>query len=418
MFNRGTVANPPAVILGANEMGLAVARDLASRRVPVTMVHCDSGKPPAAYSRFVRFCNAPNIENEAALVEWLTAFARNAGATPVLVPAQDQAVLFVHAQRAALAQSYRFYLWDADVLAQLGSKIGLGAVAERYGLPVPRTLAPRSRPEIEQLGGKLRFPCIVKPDVTNLWWTDSARELGLNKKAIEVSSLAELLSVYDRSERVGARVVVQEKVVGPDSNHMSYITFVRPSGDFTGEMVARKLRVYPARFGVGSYAEATETADAMRVGRDILTRLGYRGYASVQLKRDERDGQLYMFEINLRFSLLIELAIGAGLSFPYYYYRTALGLRYAVPALRVGHRWMAVGRDFRSMRVHVAEGTWTWTQWLSQLLRCGSFPMFRVDDPMPAVMSVAQWLRAAVAGRLTKHRGEPRRFVSRGKTPT
>jgi D-aspartate ligase len=418
MFKRDNVANPPAVILGCNEIGLAVARDLAAHGVAATMIHCDSGKPPAAYSRFARFCNAPAIEDETALVAWLTAFAERAGVTPVLVPAQDQAVLFIHAQRAQLAQSFKCYLWDADVLAQIGSKVALGEVAERYGLPVPRTAAPQSRVDIRQISEKLRFPCIVKPEFTNLWWSDAARELGLSKKAIEVNSPEELLGVYERSERVGARVVVQEKVVGPDSNHMSSVTFVHPSGDFTGEMVARKLRLYPARFGVGSYVEACDTEDAIRVGRDILTRLGYRGYASVQLKRDERDGRLYMFEINTRFSLLIGLPIGAGLSFPYYYYRAALGLDYQVGTLRVGHSWMSAGRDFRSMQVYARERTWTWTQWLWQLMRCKSFALFRLDDPMPAIMSSAQCFRAAVASRLTSRRWESQRFSSRGKTPT
>jgi hypothetical protein len=86
--------------------------------------------------------------------------------------------------------------------------------------------------------------------------------------------------------------------------------------------------------------------------------------------------------------------------------------------LRVGHSWMSAGRDFRSMQVYARERTWTWTQWLRQLLRCKSFAMFRLDDPMPAVMSSAQSFRAAAASRLTSRRSESQVFPSRGKTPT
>jgi predicted ATP-grasp superfamily ATP-dependent carboligase len=257
----------------------------------------------------------------------------------------------------------------------------------------------------------------VKPEFTNLWWTDSARELGLNKKAIEVASQSELLNVHDRSERIGANIVVQEKIVGPDSNHMSYVGFVLPSGGVSGEMIARKLRVYPARFGVGSYAESAIVDDAMRVGRDVLRRLGYRGFASVQFKRDERDGQLYLIEINLRLPLLVGLAIGAGLSFPYYYYRTALGMGYEAPTLRLGRRWMSLGRDFRAMRTYAREGTWAWRQWLAQLLRCRSFALFRLDDPLPAIVSIVQWLRMALAARLSGRGAQPRGTLVRGKLP-
>ena len=70
---------------------------------------------------------------------------------PVLVPAQDHAVLLIQRARAKLAQHYHFYLWDSELLTQLGSKTDLGRIAERYGLPAPRTVSPRSRAEAEEL---------------------------------------------------------------------------------------------------------------------------------------------------------------------------------------------------------------------------------------------------------------------------
>ena len=238
---------------------------------------------------------------------------------------------------------------------ELGSKVGLrrlqSVTAYRFRARFPRARAPRS-----SSSGEAALPVSRETRIHESWWTDTARELGLGKKAIEVGNPSELLSVHDRSERVGATVVVQEKVVGPDSNHMSYLTFVAPDGDFTGEMIARKLRVYPVRFGVGSYAESAITEDAMREGRAVLERLGYRGFASVQLKRDERDGRLYLLEINLRFPLLIELALRAGLRFPYFYYRTSLGRDYAIgktacrPSLDVGGSRFPLAARVRARR--------------------------------------------------------------------
>ena len=399
-------------------MGLGAARDLARHGIPITLVHCGAGRPPAGRSRLVRFRNAPDIERTAAVVEWLCELARGAPVKPVLVPAQDHAVLLIQSARAKLAQYYHFYLWDSELLTQLASKTGLGRIAERYGLPAPRTVSPRSRAEAEELCSRLRLPFIVKPEFTNSWWTAAARSLGLSEKAIEATNTEELLSVYDRSQRVGAKIVVQEKIVGPDSNHMSYVTFVAPDGKFSGEMIARKLRIYPVRFGVASYAESATTDDAMRMGKDILHRLGYRGFASVQMKRDERDGRLYLIEINLRFPLLIGLALSAGLSFPYYYYRTSLGLDYAVGQLQVGRRWMAAGRDVRSMRVLVRDGTCTWAQWIGDLLKSRSFPLLSVGDPAPAVASAFQWLRIALSSRLAgPTRVGAERLITHGKMP-
>ncbi len=399
-------------------MGLGAARDLARRGVPVTLVHCGAGRPPASRSRFARFRNAPDVAHPAAVVEWLCEFARGAPVKPVLVPAQDHAVLLIQRARAKLAQHYHFYLWDSELLTQLGSKTDLGRIAERYGLPAPRTVSPRSRAEAEELCSRMRLPYIVKPEFTNSWWTETACSLGLGEKAIEVANTEELLSVYDRSQQVGAKIVVQEKIVGPDSNHLSYLTFVAPNGEFSGEMIARKMRIYPVRFGVASYAESATTDDAMRMGKDILHRLGYRGFASVQMKRDERDGRLYLIEINLRLPLVLGLALSAGLSFPYYYYRTSLGLDYAVGQLKVGRRWMAVGRDVRSMRVFVRDGTCTWVQWIGDLLKSRSFPLLSLGDPAPAIASAFEWLRMALRSRLAgPKRVVAERFITHGKMP-
>src|SRR5688572_819937 len=170
MFKLGSSA-PAAIILGANEMGLGVARDLARRGVPVTLVHCGAGRPPAGRSRFVRFRNAPELERTDAIVEWLCELARGEPVKPVLVPAQDHAVLLLQRERAKLEQHYHFYLWDSELFTQLGSKTGLGRIAERHGLPAPRTVSPRTRAEAEELCGRLRLPCIVKPEFTNSWWT-------------------------------------------------------------------------------------------------------------------------------------------------------------------------------------------------------------------------------------------------------
>jgi predicted ATP-grasp superfamily ATP-dependent carboligase len=384
------------VLLGSTEPALAAARDLARRGVRVIAVHFGEGRPPMASSRWLELKNAPPLEAELAVVAWLRELAAELGGKPVLLPTLDRTVALLHRRRAELADCYRFYVWESPLLAELGSKVGLGRVAERYGLPVPRTVSPVTRADVLRAAAELRFPCIVKPEFTNAWWTPAAAALGLDRKAIEVASVEQLLGVWARSERLGARVVIQEKIVGPDSEHMSYFVIVAPDGARRGEMVAQKLRVHPPRFGVGCYAVASERADALAVGRDVVERLGYRGFASVQLKRDTRDGKLHLVEINLRLPLLSELAIRAGRSFPFYYYSICLGADFVESPLRVGQAWMSLRRDFSSMRTYAREGTVAWACWCRDLLRRPAFPVFRWDDPAPAIVASWQWLLTTV----------------------
>lgn len=392
----------PTVILGVNEMALAAARDLAARGIPVFAVQPGAGaKPSIAYSRCLRHLRGPALELPDAVVEYLRGLAKQLGVRPVLLPVLDDALLLVHEYREALLQYFDFFVWDSPLLPEIGSKTGLSAVAARYGLPTPRSIAPRDRSDIEAAAGELRFPCIVKPEYTNAWWTQSARELGLNRKAIEVNDVGELLDVHERSARIGSSIVVQEKVVGPDAGHMSYMACVPDTGKPVGEVVVNKHRVYPPRFGVACYAETTLTEDAIRGGRDIVGRIGYRGFVSVQFKRDERDGKLYLLEINLRLPLAVQLPISAGLSYPFYYYCASLGQEIDAPSPRLGQRWMSFSRDRRGMRVHVREGNGSWWKWFIDVLRMPAFALFRVDDPLPACLSAAHTGWAAFRGRVS-----------------
>jgi predicted ATP-grasp superfamily ATP-dependent carboligase len=185
---------------------------------------------------------------------------------------------------------------------------------------------------------------------------------------------------------------------------MSYLVIVTPDGTRRGEMVAEKRRIYPPRFGVGSYAVTSARTDALAAGRDVVERLGYRGFASVQLKRDSRDGRLYLVEINLRLPLILEIAIRAGRSFPFYYYCICLGMDFAEPPLRVGQTWMSLSRDVHSMRTYAREGTASWVHWCWDWLRQPAFPVFRWDDPAPAIVASWTWLHAALKARFASSR--------------
>ena len=397
---------PTVVIIGVNEMALAAARNLHGHGVEVLAIH-PGGGPPSAFSLSRTFATrlGPSLDDEEAFGIFLEGLPDELGGRPVLLPAQDQALLFLHAYRARLRQYFDFFVWDSDLLQAIGSKAGLAEVAREHQLPVPRSFAPRNPDELQQAADELRYPCIIKPEFTNDWWTEAAHAEDLNRKAIEAVDRATLMNVCQRSARVGARVVIQEKIVGPDSSHLSYMTFIDRSGDPVGEVIVEKHRVSPPRFGVACYAEATLAQDAIDLGREVLSRIGFRGLASVQFKRDARDGKLYLIEINLRLPLAVGLPISAGVELPYIYYQVARGDRPVQGPVRVGARWMAFGRDIRSMRVYAREGTYSWVAWLIELLRMPAFTVFSVRDPLPTLAMAWDVARSALLRRWRALRG-------------
>jgi predicted ATP-grasp superfamily ATP-dependent carboligase len=403
---RPMTARAPVVILGVNEMALAAARTLNGRHaIRVIGVHTGGGPcAPAAHSRHLELRQGPEPKDETALLAFLERLAEELAAEAVLLPAQDSAVLFLHRHRRELAGRYRFFVWESDVLLELGSKRGLAAVAARYALPVPETMTPHSRAELETAIGRLEFPQLVKPEFTQDWWSEPAVQLGLGHKAIAANDATELRDVYERSAHVGARVVIQRIIGGRDCDHWSYAAFVAPSGVTTAEILVRKLRVNPPTFGIGSYVVTAADEDVLRVGREVLRTLDFRGFASVQMKRDGAGGRPYLIEVNLRLPTWVELAIAAGVDFPRSYYQTCIGESYASPTASNGRCWMSLGRDWRSMRTYARVGEWTWYQWLAQCLARPARAVFRWDDPLPAVIATWRWLRSSFARRVNAAR--------------
>ena len=385
--------------MGVHVTGLAVARSLGRRGIPV--VGLSNGPAVGAPSRYLRFMRAPSVLDEAAALDFYLDLGRRMTGPAVLIPTGDPAVLFVSRHRQSLAQSFHFHVSDAAMLEAIASKRRLVAMARTHDLPLPATILPDSRAELEAAMDRIELPCVIKPEFTHLWRTPAARRAGLGEaKAIPIDDRAALLRWYDHIVAVDPRLIVQKMVVGPDESHLEYHGFADRAGDIRAEFVGRKLRLAPAHYGSGSYVESIHDEDALRVGRAVLRSIGYRGMANLDLKRDQRDGRLYLFEINPRFTIWTALDVACGVDFPYYYYQTCLGREFAAPArYPAGRGWLNPVEDLRSMREYTRDGTWSWGRWLRTVLRAPVNAVFAWDDPWPAMALAVRWARARVGRR-------------------
>lgn len=385
---------PVAVVMGLTAPGLALARSLGRAGVDVIGVST-AEDPPAAHSRLFGFRRAPSIGDPARLLGFYLALADELRRPIVLLPTGDQSVRFISAHRQELDPHFRYLLPTAEELDRITSKRRFSQLATEAGLPLPRTVLPAGREELEKVSQTLRFPCIVKPEFTDLWRTHAAREAGLGKtKAVPAADALELLARYEELALVDSALVVQEMVVGPDENHLDYHALVDQTGQLLAEFAGRKLRLTPPHFGAGSYVESIDAREVATEGRLVLERLGFRGMANMNFKRDERDGRLFLLELNPRFSNWTGLDISCGVDFAYLYFMACAGEGCEAPApYRLGKRWVDFTADRESMKVYAHEGLWTWPAWAWSLARASVWALFAPDDPRPSWVSFRRWLR-------------------------
>ena len=380
---------PPAVVMG--DVDLVRALGLAG--IPVAFF----GPPnaPARYSRHVRavlpWIDPWRCQDE--LVAALLAFARTQRAAPILYPQTDAALLLVSRRRDELGAGFGLMLADADLVEQLVDKGRFEALARRAGLPVPR--AARLHPQRRELPAvpDLAFPVIVKPVVRDAAWASTGEEA----KAVRVGGADEWERLWARLADGRSEFVVQELVPGPETAIESYHAYLDPAGAIVGEFTGRKIRTFPPRYGYSTAVEIVDLPDVGRLGREVLDRVGMRGVAKADFKRDER-GRLHLLEINPRFTLWEHPAAIAGVNLAALVHADLSGQ--PRPAGRRPARRVTWCMPLWDARAASAAGVPP-RRWLRWALGCEAKSGLSRDDPLPFLRGT---LTSAVRRRLPRRR--------------
>jgi predicted ATP-grasp superfamily ATP-dependent carboligase len=198
-------------------------------------------------------------------------------------------------------------------IAQAADKWEMTRLAQRLAVPAPRTVRAS---ELDQLGPDLRFPLVIKPQQESPG-RDPIRYL--YKKEHLDAFLLEL----SNSPHNGAHSdsIVQEYIPGQGCG--LFATY--QNGVCKRVFMHRRVREYPAAGGVSSCAESFYDSKLESHGRRMLDALEWHGVAMVEFRRDERDGEYKLMEINPKFWGSLDLALAAGADFPGDLCQMALG---------------------------------------------------------------------------------------------
>jgi D-aspartate ligase len=377
--NGGRRRGPLACVTGGRDVVRALG--LGGSRTAV-LAH------PGSLTRYSRFTAAtigwvdPRREPER-LVEALVGFGSAQPERPVLYYGGDWDLLLVSRFRERLADGFRFVVPGAELVEDLVDKARFQALVERLGLPVPAgvRLAPANgNGTPPELG--LRYPLVVKPLTRR---HDTWRAIS-HAKAVRLDGREALAQLWPQIARAGVEVLAQEVVPGPESLVESYHVYVDERGEVAGEFTGRKIRTHPAEFGYSTAVEITDSEEVAALGRDLTRRLGLRGVAKYDFKRD-RDGTLRLLEVNPRFNLWHHPAAKAGVNLPALVYDDLVGLpRRPAGPVRPGVRWVSPRHDYGEAR---ADGVST-LRWVPWALSCEAKSALAWDDPLPLVVGGAR----------------------------
>jgi predicted ATP-grasp superfamily ATP-dependent carboligase len=323
------------------------------------------------------------------LVERLVDFARGQAEKPVLFYEEDRHLLLLSRSRERLAEYFRFVVAEAELVEDLVDKERFRVLAERLALPVPpcRRIRPAEQaPDVVDLP----FPVILKPLTrrSEVW-----EPLSRGAKALRVDSPAALRELWPRLAEAGLDLLAQQLIPGGEERIESYHVYVNDSGETAGEFTGRKVRTYPAEYGISTALEITRQDDVLVLGRALVRRMGLTGVAKLDFKRAP-DGRLYLLEVNPRFNLWHHPGAVAGVNLPALVYADLTGgARPRAMSVRAGVRWSYPWHDWSAARRQGISAH----QWLAWTLGARAKSAVALDDPLP-------FLRGVLLRKLLKRR--------------
>jgi D-aspartate ligase len=390
-----------AIIIGGEHPGLGIARSLGRRGIPICVI--DDQHSISQFSKYVnRVVRVKDLRDEQNTVESVLEVGRRYGLEGwVLFPTRDETVAAFSRHRGRLAEFFRTTTPAWDSVRWAWDKKNTYDLAAKLGIPVPHTFNPRTEPELEALYSRL--PLALKPAVKeNFFYATGA-------KAWRAETPDQLRDLFRKAVRQikPAEILIQEIIPGDGEQQYSYCAFFR-NGEAHSTLIAKRLRQHPREFGrAATYVETIDFPQIEELSERFLRAIDFYGLVEVEFKRDPRDGQFKLLDVNARAWGFHSIGIPAGVDFPYLLYADQLGKTVERSRARAGVGWLRLITDVPTVAVDLWDGELDLRSYWRSLRRTRAESVFCARDPVPSVAEVVMLPYLLAKKYFVKSAGKP-----------
>jgi len=372
-----------AVILGGDFHGLAIARSLGRHGIPTCIV--DDEYSIARFSRYTtRHISVPTLRKERETIDSLIDVAKRLNLKGwVLYPTRDELVAAFSRHRAELTEWFRVPTPDWETVKWAWNKWNTYQLAEKLGLPTPKTWCPRTPDDLEKLD--VEFPVGVKPAVKEDFF------YATKAKAWRASNREELRKFFRQATLHSGpnEVLIQEIIPGDGACQFSSCVFYK-NGKALGSMEAQRWRQHPPEFGrAATYVQSIDRKELETMSMRFLEAINYYGLAEIEYKQDPRDGKLKLLDVNVRTWGFHALGGPAGVDFSYMLFADQIGENVPEKRGRAGLGWMRMVTDLPCSILGLTGGHLKWKNYSESLKNVAIESVFSSDDVLPTLAEIA-----------------------------
>ncbi len=297
-----------AIIIEGHVQGLSNVRSLGEMGVPVYVI--DKTDCIARYSKFCKsFFICPDFESSQ-FVDFLLDLGRKQNLEGwLLLPSNDHAVYSIARDRDRLSKVFSLITPNLEVVNKIYDKVALLSVANRVGVPIPKTHCYSLNKE--PANHTLSFPVITKGRNGLSFYKTVKRKALLAQTPQELElQLKTIEQIYDVD-----KTFTQELIPFTGQNKTVSFTAFCVDGEIKTYWMGIKLREHPIQFGTATFTQSVYVEQCLNSSVKLLKELDYNGICEVEYLLDPRTNEYKLIEINARTWLWVSHARACGIDY-------------------------------------------------------------------------------------------------------
>lgn len=227
-----------------------------------------------------------------------------------LVPVRDETTLLVSKHRDEISKHVNLYIADRRKIERLNDKGETIKIAQRAGVPTPKTYFPEQRTQAE-IKRTADYPLLIRPRV-------SSGSRGITR----VESPSNFDRAFERVSQQYGTPIIQEYV--EKTGYTTACLLFNDEGDPVASFSYERQKEYPLSGGPTVVGVSHDDRIAKRYGAEVLKAVDWKGPAEVEFILNDA-GEPLLLEVNPRFWTPVGLAIRSGVDFPSLLYRLSVG---------------------------------------------------------------------------------------------
>lgn len=245
----------------------------------------------------------------------------------VLIPTGTGMTILVSKLKESLSKITLVPVEDYEKIMVFHDKFTTTKLAEKLGVPYPKTILVKNEPELLKISPSLTFPVVLKTrkgaGADGVWYANNIEELHCLYKELESSNK----NSPDKEVIDKTMPMIQEFIPGEHHD----VTAFCVNGEAKCLLTQKRLVTLPLSGGGGIVNITTSDKHLKDYAKLFIKEMKWSGILEFDFKIDTKTGTPKLLEINPKIWGTTWLTISAGFDFPRYLVCDALGEKYTIP---------------------------------------------------------------------------------------